>query len=84
MKKDTVKVSFEAEKLRAINIYMEKKELDLEDELMDQLQKLYEKYVPANVREYIDEKQEEAIMRRKPKKSAKKQVETNILSIKQE
>jgi uncharacterized secreted protein with C-terminal beta-propeller domain len=84
MKKDTVKVSFEAEKLRAINIYMEKKELDLEDELMDQLQKLYEKYVPANVREYIDEKQEEAIMRRKPKKSAKKQVETNIPSIKQE
>ncbi|MBU5255216.1 DUF6103 family protein [Tissierella praeacuta] len=84
MKKDTVKVSFEAEKLRAINIYMEKKELDLEDELMDQLQKLYEKYVPANVREYIDEKQEEAIKRRKPKKSAKKQVETNIPSIKQE
>ena len=84
MKKDTVKVSFEAEKLRAINIYMEKKELDLEDELMDQLQKLYEKYVPANVSEYIDEKQEEAIMRRKPKKSAKKQVETNIPSIKQE
>lgn len=84
MKKDTVKVSFEAEKLRAINIYMEKKELDLEDELMDQLQKLYEKYVPANVRKYIDEKQEEAIMRRKPKKSAKKQVETNIPSIKQE
>ncbi|MSU03162.1 DUF6103 family protein [Tissierella pigra] len=84
MKKDTVKISFEAEKLRAINIYMEKKELDLEDELMDQLQKLYEKYVPANVREYIDEKQEEAIKRRKPKKSAKKQVETNIPSIKQE
>lgn len=77
MKKDTIKISFNAEKLRSINIYMEKKELDLEDELVEQLQKLYEKYVPANVREYIDEKQEEAIQRRKPKKSAKNQLEVN-------
>lgn len=84
MKKDIVRVSFNAEKLRAINIYMEKKELDLEDELMNQLQKLYEKYVPANVREYIDEKQEEAIKRRKSKKPTKKQVGADIPSIKQE
>lgn len=77
MKKDTIRVSLNAEKLRAINKYMEKKEVDLEDELVDQLQKLYEKYVPANVREYIDEKQEEAIKRSKPKKPAKKQVEVN-------
>ncbi|MBU5426934.1 hypothetical protein KQI41_10975 [Tissierella pigra] len=84
MKKDIVKLSFNAEKLRAINLYMEKKELDLEDELIDQLQKLYEKYVPANVREYIDEKQEEAMQRRKPKKSTKNQVEANMQSIKEE
>ncbi|MSU03478.1 DUF6103 family protein [Tissierella pigra] len=84
MKKDTIKINFSAEKLRSINIYIEKKELDLEDELIDQLQKLYEKYVPANVREYIDEKQEEAIQRRKPKKSTKNQVEANMPSIKEE
>jgi hypothetical protein len=77
MKKDTIRVSLDAERLRAIKTYMEKKEVDLEDELVEQLQKLYEKYVPANVREYIDEKQEEAIQRRKPKKSTKKQVEVN-------
>ena len=84
MKKDTISVSLNAEKLRAINKYMEKKEVDLEDELVDQLQKLYEKYVPANVREYIDEKQEEEIKAKKPKKSVKTKAEVNNQSIIQE
>jgi len=59
MKKDIVRISVDAEKLRAVQQYMEKKESKLEDELTEQVQKLYEKYVPANVREYIDDKQEE-------------------------
>lgn len=72
MKKDTISVSLEAEKLRAIKKYMEKKEIDVQDELAEQLQKLYEKHVPINVREYIDEKNEEesrAKMTRKPAKN---------------
>lgn len=76
MKKDTIRISLEAEKLRAIKRYMEKKEVDLEDELVDQLQKLYEKHVPMNVREYIDEKQVEEIKARKPKKAAKRKDES--------
>ena len=84
MKKDTIRISLEAEKLRAIKRYMEKKEVDLEDELVDQLQKLYEKHVPINVREYIDEKQEEEIKARKPKKTAKKKDEVTLTSIVQE
>ena len=71
MKKDTITISLEAEKLRAITKYMEKKEADLQAEMVDQLQKLYEKYVPANVREYIDEREEEEISPEKPKKAAK-------------
>ena len=50
MKKETVTVGIEAEKLRAIKRYMGKKDADLEQELGEQLQRLYEKYVPANVR----------------------------------
>lgn len=84
MKKDTISVSLEAEKLRAIKKYMEKKEIDVQAELADQLQKLYEKYVPINVREYIDEKQEEEIKARKPKKTAKKKDEVTLPSIVQE
>ena len=71
MKKDTIAISLEAEKLRAIKKYMEKKEADLQAEMADQLQKLYEKYVPANVREYIDEREDEEIKPEKPKKPAK-------------
>ena len=71
MKIDTIVISLEAEKLRAIKKYMEKKEADLQDEMADQLQKLYEKYVPANVREYIDEREDEEIKPEKPKKPAK-------------
>lgn len=59
MKKDVVRISVDAEKLRAVKQYMEKKESNLENELAEQVQKLYEKYVPANVREYINDKQEE-------------------------
>lgn len=77
MKKAVIKVSLNAEKLRAVENYMEKKEVNLEEELVDQVQKLYQRYVPVNVREYIDEKQEEEKKKRKPKKSPKKQAETN-------
>jgi len=55
MKKEAVTIQMDAEKLRAVKRYMEKKDADLEQELCDSLQKLYEKYVPASVREYIDE-----------------------------
>ena len=53
MKKTTVQISFEAEKLRAIHQYM-KDETELQAELDTLLQTLYEKHVPAPVREYIE------------------------------
>ena len=48
-------INFDEEKLSALKRYMGKKELDLDREMTDALVKLYEKYVPAPVREYIDE-----------------------------
>lgn len=55
MKQDTVTVSFDAERLRAIKLYMNRKGIALESELAEQLKKLYERYVPVNVRDYIEE-----------------------------
>jgi hypothetical protein len=55
MKKEAITIQMDAEKLRAVKRYMEKKDANLEKELGDSLQKLYERYVPATVREYIDE-----------------------------
>lgn len=67
MKKATVNLSYDAEKLNAVRRYMARKNQALEEELGEFLQKLYEKYVPSNVREYIedrDDDQEEAPPRR--------------------
>lgn len=53
MKKTTVQISFGTEKLRAIHRYMQD-ETELQAELDTLLQTLYEKHVPAIVREYIE------------------------------
>jgi hypothetical protein len=74
MKKETVTIQMDAEKLRAVKRYMEKKDADLEQELCDSLQKLYEKYVPASVREYIDEGSEDSPATATPPKKQKEKI----------
>lgn len=58
---------------------MQKKDLDLQTELNETLQRFYEKYVPASTREYIDDKvareadaPEPPARQRPPKASAEK------------
>ena len=69
MKQINISVSFDDEKLRALNKYLKKKELTAEDELAAALLHLYEKHVPAAVREYIDE--DDVVVPAKPKRAAK-------------
>lgn len=57
MKKETVTISYDAEKLNAIKQYMGKKELTVEQEMQDYLEKAYEKHVPPTVREYIESRE---------------------------
>ena len=54
MRNTTINVSFNTEKLDALKFHMEKRDTDLQGELNDTVQKLYEKYVPQAVREYIE------------------------------
>lgn len=54
MKKATITVQFEQEKLRALEFYIAKKDSTLEAEIDDFMAKLYEKHVPAQTREYIE------------------------------
>ena len=56
MKKATLTISFDSEKLDALTYHMSKKDADLQTELEDTVQKLYEKHVPQTTREYIDDK----------------------------
>ena len=72
MKQVNITVSFEDEKLAALRRYMGKKDSEPEAELRDTLQKLYEKFVPVQVREYIEEADADApAPAPKPKRPAK-------------
>ena len=71
IKQVNLTITFDEEKLSALKRYMGKKELDLEHEMTDALVKLYEKYVPAPVREYIDENDAPTSAPVKPKRTAK-------------
>lgn len=56
MKNTTLTMSFNTERLDALTYHMGKKGADLQEELKDYLQKLYEKYVPQATREYLDDR----------------------------
>lgn len=70
MKKTTLSIGVEQEKLNAIRFYAEKKDANIEAELEDFLGKLYEKYVPAATREYIESMA--AMAEAQPKSAAKR------------
>ena len=52
--KKSVTVSIESEKLSALEMYLGQKNLNLSDELEKYSEQLYQKYVPSNVREFIE------------------------------
>ena len=51
-----ITISYDDEKLSALRLYLGKKDGKVEDELVDALEALYQKTVPANVRGYLDMK----------------------------
>ena len=54
MKKTSVGIMYDDEKLNAIRLYMSQRDLDFKEELEKSVDSLYAKYVPANVREFIE------------------------------
>ena len=56
MKNTTLSITFNTDKLDALAFHMGKKDAQLQKELTETIQKLYEKYVPQSTREYIDDK----------------------------
>lgn len=71
MKMTTLTVAFNTEKLDALTFHMGKRETDLQAELNDTVQKLYEKYVPQATREYIDDKVTRDAARERPRRPAR-------------
>ncbi len=58
MKQTTVQIRFDAERYSALLRYAAKKNISIEKELLDCLEKQYKKIVPPDVREYIENKDE--------------------------
>ncbi len=65
--KKSFTVSVDAEKLTALEMYLGQKNMKLTEELEKFSEQLYQKYVPSNVREFI-----ELTAAKKPLRKAKK------------
>ena len=74
MRKTSVSIMYDDEKLNAVKMYMEQRDLDFKEELEKSVDSLYAKYVPANVREFIDMK---SVLTKPPKPKKPKLQEEN-------
>lgn len=54
MSKQKLKLEVEGLKIEPLKFYMDKQGIKLEDEIIKAMDEMYEKYVPAQTREYID------------------------------
>lgn len=79
MKKTSVSIMYDNEKLNAIRLYMSQRDLDFKEELEKSVDSLYVKYVPANVREFIDMKGSQ-VKPPKPKKPKPQEENTEVVT----
>ena len=75
MRKANINIMYDDEKLSAIRLYMSQRDLNLSEELEKAVDALYSKYVPSNVREFIDMKSSQA---KPPKPKKTKPQDENI------
>lgn len=69
MKKIEITLSFEEEKLEALEFSLRKEKSSVQKKMQEELAALYEKSVPEAVREYLDRKS--APVRERPRRSLK-------------
>ena len=73
MKKATVTVTFDDEKLGALEFSLRKEHSSVQAHMDDALKQLYEQTVPEPVREYLDSRAAPAARPRRPARPAKPQ-----------
>ena len=79
MRKTNVSIIYDDEKLNAVKMYMEQRDSDFKEELEKSVDSLYAKYVPANVREFIDMKGSQ-VKTPKPKKPKPQEENTEVVT----
>ena len=72
MKKDSITIPYDEEKLAALRLYLEQKGQSVEQEMVSAVDALYAKAVPGNVREFLDLRSmpEPAEKRKRPRPAA--------------
>lgn len=72
MKKATITLAFDDEKLDALEFSLKKENATAQDRMDDALKVLYEKTVPEPVQEYLDSRAAPAVKPKRPVKPAPK------------
>ena len=72
LKNSNVTIEYDSEKLSAIKKYMAMRQLNFEDEVEKSIDAMYRKYIPANVREYIEMRLEDESAEKAPRAKPKK------------
>ena len=81
MKTVNVSVEFDEHKIKALKIYLEKKETTVKEQMKKALESLYEKSVPAGVRDFLTMSYEDtAKTPKKPKKTPKADTEVTTVN----
>lgn len=81
MKTVNVSIEFDEHKVKALKIYLEKKETTVEEQMKKALESLYEKSVPAGVRDFLSMSYEESAKSpKKPKKIPKADTEVTTVN----
>lgn len=81
MKTVNVSVEFDEYKIKALKIYLEKKDTTVEEQMKKALEYLYEKNVPAGVRDFLSMSYEDiAKTPKKPKKTPKAETEVTTVN----
>ena len=81
MKTVNVSIEFDKHKVKALKIYLEKKDTTVEEQMKKALEYLYEKNVPAGVRDFLTLSYEDtAKAPKKPKKPPKAEPEVTTVN----
>lgn len=75
MKKTTINISYSEEKYNALKIYLEQKQMKVEDEIIKAVDTLFTKNVPSGVREFIELKNSNNPINSKVQRKQKSAVE---------
>lgn len=81
MKTVNVSIEFDEHKVKALKIYLEKKDTTVEEQMKKALESLYEKSVPAGVRDFLTMSYEDtAKTPKKPKRIQKADTEVTTVN----